>query len=99
MIEEPKDVSAGKPEEKKDEVQPLVETGLNPEDTAKVAGGKIIETKDGKFVPIPENAPVFDSKEKAEGYEKGVKDCIMKKCCGHKSHHHKGICGTPKPKC
>ncbi len=99
MSEELKEIIAGQPEDEKSEVKPLVETGV-------VAGGKVVETKDGKFVAVPDKAHLFESEKEAKAYEQGLKD--GKPChkpphhgpgCGHKfPHPHHGICGMPKPK-
>lgn len=50
----------------------------------KVAGGKIIESKDGKFFPVPDNMEGFDTKEDAEKVEN-----IFKK--GPHPHGHPGM--------
>ena len=66
---------------------------MNDKEMEMVAGGKVVETKEGKFVLLPPNAPEFDTREAAEEKEKKCKEHL----CNHPHHrphgHHFGMPG------
>ncbi len=43
---------------------------LNEKELDKVAGGKIIETKDGKFISVADKTIAFDTENDAQQFEK-----------------------------
>lgn len=56
---------------------------LDAQSIGDVAGGKIIESKDGEFFAVPDQCKGFKSREEAEH----ACEC-MKKCrCDHGKHH------------
>lgn len=72
---------------------------INEKDLSKVAGGKLeaVETKDGKFVLIPEGCEHFGSLDDANKKIEEIEKC-RDKCHhgphGHHGHHgHHGCCG------
>ncbi len=61
---------------------------LNENELDKVAGGKIAETKEGKFILMPPNAKEFTTKEEAEEAEKNFLN--SRHDHGHHFGHHFG---------
>lgn len=60
----------------------------------KVSGGKIVETKEGKYILLPPNAKEFDTEEEAKKAEEKIKVGFGKFPHPHGPHcHHK----MPKP--
>ncbi len=47
---------------------------LNEKELDKVTGGKIIETKDGKFMSVADETIAFDTENDAQQFEKFRKD-------------------------
>ncbi len=64
---------------------------MNENDLGKVAGGTAVETKEGKWILTPPDAPTFDTKEAAEEAEKN----FMKDRPQHGGHGHGKHPGKP----
>ena len=46
---------------------------LNEKDLNEVSGGKILETKDGKWIAVPDNILMFDTEAEAKASEQTAK--------------------------
>lgn len=62
---------------------------LNEQNLDEVAGGKIVETKDGEFLVLPKHVKGFKTREEAEKVqEKFSKKCNCKHSHPHMHPHH-----------
>lgn len=76
---------------------------INEQDLANVsAGAQIVETKDGQWVVLPDDAVTFENKEQAIGAQKAIEAFRKKKENCH-NFHKKCTCepctGNCEPSC
>ncbi len=66
---------------------------VNDENLKNLSGGKIIETKDGKFICVPQYAKEFDTEEQAKSFEAKINELpkiVKKPILGKLPVGHKG---------